>query len=189
MIRPFWDCYLSLSKLHRLVVVVTIVLPVAVPTFLRYFSVENLWLLIAMDLVAISVWFLVVVVVVALLIRYDSAAARQLVESRVHPLEGQVDELEDEHRRAIRGVRTDFLELERRTRSAIEDLGGSLPPRDVSLSASIRAGEPRVSADLRVSNTPPLGLWAGLTWWFGRAQRSVWRAIRRVIWDYRQGWD
>ena len=123
MIRPFLDCYLSLSKLHRLVVVVTIVLPVAVPTFLRYFSVESLWLLIVMDLVATSVWFLVVVVVVALLVRHDSVAARQLVESRVNPLEDQVGELEGEYGRAIRSLRADFVELDRRTRSAVEALG------------------------------------------------------------------
>ena len=77
----------------------------------------------------ILLWFLVVVVAVALLVWHDSAAARQLVESQVDPLEDQVRRVRAEHGRAIRDVRADFVDLELRTRLAVEDLGAASSQR------------------------------------------------------------
>lgn len=180
MILPFLDCWKSLSGRHWLAVAFTIVLPVGVPTFLRHVLVESRLFLFVVDSVTILLWFLIVVVAVALLVRRDSAAARQLVESRVDPLEGQLNDLD----RSARTAQTGIDELEQRVREAIEDLGGKLSPRVSQASVHLRSGAPRVRA--RGTSSPPPILRARLMWWFGRVRCAVCEAVRWAIWDFRR---
>ena len=79
------------------------------------------------------IWALFVVIVVALLVERDSAFVDRFVSQQTEPLANRVKELREEHGGVLEDIRLQMDDLEERTRSALEEVGGKLRPRDGAL--------------------------------------------------------
>ncbi len=179
MVLWVFDRFSHLSFRHYLVILVTVVVPVVFPTVMGYFAIECLWVRVAIDAGVVTVWSLFVVVVVSRLVERDSGEVNQLVAQRVDPIASQLAQLNDEHR----GLREDMLlqitELERRAQSALQQLGGELPPKTVNVSFSAMTGLPTVSITANVSGG---SRWARIL----RGLHHAWSTIWGTVWGRRQ---
>lgn len=142
----------NLSLSHYLVIMVTIVAPVVLPIAMDYFAISGLWVRLVIQVSVNLLWFVLVVVVVSRLVERDAGGVRQSVTERVDPVAAGLESLREEYHGSIADVRLQLEDLERRTQSALQDLGVDLPPKTVNLRVSFSmGGSSTVSAHLRVS--------------------------------------
>ena len=180
MILWLVDRFSNLSRRHYLVIVVTIVVPVVFPTAMGYFPIECPWVQVAIDVGVILIWSVFVVVVVSRLVERDAGEVNRLVADRVGPVVGQLERLREEHGNSMADIRLQVEGLERRTQSALQDLGVDLGPRVVNLRATAALGAPVASARLRVLGG---SRWARIRGWVRRARRRAWE----IVWGQRHG--
>ena len=179
MVLRFVDYLANLSPYHRWVIVITVVVPLVIPTVMGYVTIENLCVRATIDGGVILVWLAFVVVVVSRLAEYDTREANRLVGEQVDPLAENVSRLGEEHSNSIEDVRLQVQDLERRTQSALESLGENLPPKTVFVRAKLIVGAPTVSVSVSVSG--------GSRWGRIRAQfRRTWSRIRTFVWGERR---
>ena len=160
----------NLSFYHNRMIIVTIFVPVVLTEVVTYFAVECQVVRVIIDLGVFLVWALFVVIVVALMVEKDMAEARRLVSQQTVPLAEQVRMLKEEHGDLIADVRLQVEDLENRSRSTFERLGGDLPPKSVRVRARSASGVPTASATLRVSGG---SRWARLRQRFRYAMRRI----------------
>ena len=170
MILWVWDRFKNLSFYHYRMIIVTIFVPVILTVVVTYLPIDSWVVCLIIALVVFLIWVLVAVIVVALVVERDMAEASQLVSQRTDPLSEQVRRLEEEQADLISDLRIQVEDLENRTRSAFERLGGDLPPESVRVRARATSGVPTVSATVRVSGGSK---WARLRRRFRRAMRTV----------------
>ena len=179
MILWLVDRFAHLSQRHYLLIVVTILVPVAFPMIMGYISIGCLWVRIAIDVVVFLIWAVFVVVVVSRLVERDANEANESIATQLGPLTDGLQNLREEHNGSIEDVRQRIQDLEDRTRSALEGLDAHLGPATVNLRATVRAGSPTASATLRVSGG---SRWARIRRWF--LQKRRW--IREFVWGKRR---
>ena len=170
--------FANLSLRHYLMIAVTIVVPVVVPTVMGYFPIECLWVRVLVDVGVILVWSVFVVVVVSRLVQREVSEASQSVADRVDPVAEQVRVLGEEHDNSIRNLGLQVEDLESRAQLALQSLGAELPPKTVNLRASFRAGSPTMSATLSVSGGSRR---ARIRARFRRVRRRAWE----IVWGKR----
>ena len=163
-----------LSSYHYRMIIVTIIVPVILTWVVTNLPIDCLVVRVIIGVVLFLVWALFAVIVVALMVKRDMAEASQLVSQRTGPLLEQVHRLEEEHGDLITDVRLQVEDLESRTRSAFERLGGDLPPESVRVRARATSGVPTVSATVRVSGGSK---WARLRQHFRHVMRLVWEVV------------
>ena len=165
----------NLSFHHSLMIVVTVILPVALTWVVTsFFAVDCLVFRGIIYLGTFFVWAVFVVLVVALMVEKDMAEARRLVAQQTSPLAEQLGSLREEHSNLIADVRLQVEDLERRTQSTLESLGADLPPKSVSIRARATSGVATATATLRVSGGSKL---ARLRQRFRRVMRRVWEVV------------
>ena len=174
MILWVWDRFSILSFYHYGMIFVTIVVPVVLTWVVTNLPIDSWMVRLIIALVVFLIWVLVAVIVVALVVKRDMAEASQLVSQRTGPLSEQVRRLEEEQADLISDLRIQVEDLENRTRSAFERLGGDLPPKSVRVRARATSGVPTVSATVRVSGG---GKWARLRQRFRHVMRLVWEVV------------
>ena len=169
------DRYRNLSFHHSLMIVVTIILPVALTWVVTsFFAVDCLVVRGIIYFGTFLVWAVFVVVVVALMVEKDKAEAGRLVAEQTSPLAEQVRRLKEEHGDLIADVRLQVEDLEKRTQSTFLSLGAYLPPKSVSIRARAISGAATVTAKLRVLGGSRL---ARLRQRFRHSMHRVWEVV------------
>ena len=129
----------ALSRPHYLMIVVTIILPVAVTSFIAYgFSCLVVGL--------VGGWSLTVLVSVAWMLNHDKSVAERNVDWKLEGLSKEVGTLRDDQTNATADLQDQVSETNRVMRSGFEELGLVLPPRRISLRASLTSGPATFSA-------------------------------------------
>lgn len=174
MILWLFDRFSNLSLRHYLVIMVTMVVPVVLSITMDYFAISGLWVLV-IQLSVNLLWLVLVVVVVSRLVERDAGGVRQSVTERVDPVAAGLERLREEYHGSIADVRLQLEDLERRTQSALQDLGVDLPPKTVNLRVSFSmGGSSTVSAHLNVSGG---SRWTRIRRRFRRVRQKTWEVL------------
>ena len=174
MILWIRDRFRNLSLYHHAVIVVNIFVPLILGLVVAYSAFECLVVRVIVYVVMFLVWALFVVVVVALLVERDGAFVNRLVSQQTEPLAEQVKEVREEHGGLLEDVRLQMEDLEDRTRSALEGVGGRLRPKTVNLRGTV-AAEGAISS-------PTLCVSGGSKWGrFRRRFRRFMLKVRKVV--------
>ena len=170
MILWIRDRFRNLSLYHYAVIVVTIFVPLILGLVVAYPAVESLAVRVIVYAVSFLIWALFVVVVVALLVERDAAFVNRLVSRRTDLLAEQFKEVKEEHGGLLEDMRLQMEDLEDRTRSALEGVGGRLRPKTVNLRGTV-AAEGAISS-------PTLCVSGGSRW--GRFRQRIRRVMVKV---------
>ena len=162
----------SLSGYHYRTIFITTILPVIGPLVIAFLAPGGLLLQIVLYVAAFLVWSLCTVLAVASMVRRDRSEAEQMVEPQMAELSDQINRLKEQHEDLSVDLRRDVDNLEEVVRTTLsENLGVVLPPRPISLSLRVTAGNPTVSANLTVVGGSKL---ARLREWLRRKARRIW---------------
>ena len=155
MILSGWRVLRSLAWYHHVMIVITILVPLGWSVVITLWAPDCRLLLVAIHVAAFLTLFLLAEFAVGLALRRDKAKAENFVSEEIEALSGEVRVLEEQHgaliasqERVMEGLRTrinDHDEDIRSIRSALERLGETLPPRNVSVSFSAKSGGVQVS--------------------------------------------
>ena len=174
MILWIRDRFRNLCLYHHAVIVVTIFVPLILGLVVAYPAFECLVVRVIVYVVIFLVWALFVVVVVALLVERDGAFVNRLVSQQTEPLAEQVKEVREEHGGLLEDVRLQMEDLEDRTRSALEGVGGRLRPKTVNLRGTVAAEGAIRSPTLCVSGGSK---WGRFRRRFRRVMVKVWKVV------------
>lgn len=174
MILWVGDRFRNLSRYHYAVIVVTIFVPLILGLVVAYPAFECLVVRVIVYVGVFLVWALFVVVAVALLAEKDVSGVQHLVSQHTEPLAEQVNRVREEHDGRIEDLRSQFEDLESRTRATFERLDVNLPPRSVNVRFGVTSGAPEVSFTVRRSGG---SRWRRFRRWVRRGALKVWQVV------------
>ena len=163
------------SRHHYVMIAVAIVAPAAYTIFAGYLPLECPWVRALVNLVALLIWAVFVVVVVAMLTEHDSSETTRAIRERIAPLESRIDEVDRQHGGSIEGIRSNLTDLEERTQRALRSLDATLPPPGARIQADIRSGVPTMEA--RGTTTSGGSRWGRCCAWLRCWRRRIWKAV------------
>ena len=88
------------------------------------------------------------VLVFSWLVERDTGEVSELVSEQTRPLAEGLEQVRGDHGKLIDDLRSELADLEIRTRSAVEGVGGTLAPKAIRIRASITVGPVMVSVAL-----------------------------------------
>ena len=134
-------------------------------------------------------WYQIAMLVIASVTKHDRARVEEKLDRVFSELTGRISQTSAEHQGQMTGIQDRLRDIrewvQNIDRAMRDELGVALPPPTVSLRASIRAGEPRVSANATVGS--PMGRGARLLRWLKGQARNLQRWTRRILVDWEEG--
>ena len=151
--RVAWRVIRSLRLYHYRMIIITILLPVIVPTLMTHFSPDSLLLQVGIYAAAFILWALMAVLAVASTVNKDRSEAAQLLADQGKDLSERISRLSQEHTDSRADLRREVDNLEEAVRSTLyEELGVVPRPRGISVRAdpvsfNFRVAEPTVTVE------------------------------------------
>ena len=170
MIVSVWGLLRGLSVRYYVFVFISVFVPVVV----TYLPDEYLGLSLVKLVPIFAAWGLGVLLVLAFLLRRDSAEAEQGVDRKLGETSVEVQLLREEHSGKIADLQEQLKETDRVMRAAFEDINVVLPPSRVSLRAIGAVGGFSGSPTLRVGGGSRT---LRLRRWILRQVRRIWKWV------------
>ena len=180
MVTWVWRRVRSLTKRQLAAVAVTVIFPVLPPIVLSFFPVtfSDCWFVQVAYYGIYVGWIPVALLMMATMLKDDSARAEQRVEHRLEEFLVEVKRLDQqlEERRAQeeKALRDEINLTDQMMRDGFAQMGVDLPPRPVHLRARGELGGV-LTGKATLSVSGPRGKWPRFRYWCRRAGRTMWR--------------